>query len=68
VIIAERRGALSSFAALPPPDHPVVLGVDPRVASCVTDVLSAIEFPKPRSGSVLVEKLPLTFSMGGPQK
>jgi hypothetical protein len=37
-------------------------GVSPEVSSCVTDVISHIEFPRPRAGTVQVT-YPLTFSL-----
>ncbi|MDX2091257.1 MAG: DUF2330 domain-containing protein [Kofleriaceae bacterium] len=38
-------------------------GVSPEVARCVTGVISSIEFPKPKTGSVQVT-YPFTFALG----
>ena len=42
---------------------PTGAGVSPAVSKCVLDVISRIEFPKPKSGSVQVS-YPLTFAIG----
>ncbi|HUQ01792.1 MAG TPA: VIT domain-containing protein [Kofleriaceae bacterium] len=37
-------------------------GVDPTVSSCVGNVIGAIEFPRPRDGSLVKVNYPFTFS------
>jgi hypothetical protein len=40
-------------------------GVDPTVASCVADVIHAIEFPKPKGGGGVQVNYPFTFRPAG---
>lgn len=40
-------------------------GVDPEVANCVADVVSAIEFPKPPDGAGVQVNYPFTFRPSG---
>jgi hypothetical protein len=40
-------------------------GFHPKVASCVADVIKAIEFPKPQGGGSIIVKYPFTFREAG---
>ena len=40
-------------------------GFDPDVATCVTEVLGGIEFPKPKGGGVVTVSVPFTFRSSG---
>lgn len=45
--------------------HSTGSGVDPVVASCVAQVIKAIEFPKPKGGGNVQVNYPFIFRLGG---
>ena len=45
--------------------HSTGSGVDPEVASCVAEVIRAIEFPKPKGGGNVQVNYPFIFRLGG---